>query len=123
MKLIARALQNLFVISLVMLSCQACVIETTHYDDGKTETHVMGLVRLDIYRSSGGQPGLVATRLRSVGIRFGGESGIGYFDDSEISVPLDCRLVFLVQTDAQLVAAGKIVNDGLDGRGPCVTRY
>jgi hypothetical protein len=118
----ARRLQVLAAIPLLALNCLGCVLTTTHYDGGKTETRMTGFVHLDTYRLSGNESGMVVTRLRSIGIRIGGESGIGYFDDRNIYIPFDCRIVFLVQTDSQLLAAKKIIDGALDGRDPCVTR-
>lgn len=119
----AWRLQALIAFLLFALNCTGCVLTTTHYDDGKTETRMTGFVHLDTYRLSGNEAGLMVTRLRSFGIRIGGESGIGYFDDSAIYIPFDCRIVFLVQSDSQLLAAKKVLDGGLDGRNPCVTRY
>lgn len=107
----------------VMLTCAGCVLTTTYYDDGKTETRMVGFIHLYAYRFSGDEARAVATRLQSFGIRLGGESGIGYFDEREVVLPFDCRIVFLVRTDAQLRAAEKTIEDGLAGRDPCVTRY
>lgn len=120
---IAWVLQEMFGVLLVVLNCAGCVLTTTHYDDGKTETRLMGFVHLDTYKSSGRNANLVATRLRSVGVRIGGKSGLGYFDESEIIVPLDCRIVFLVQNDAQLLATKRIIDDDPIGRNLCMTRY
>ncbi|MFM0737822.1 hypothetical protein PQQ51_11320 [Paraburkholderia xenovorans] len=99
------------------------MVTTTYFDDGKTETRWLGFTHLDIRSPSGDEAGPVATRLRSLGILVGTESGIGYFDDSYVRIPFDCRIVFLVQTEAQLLEAKRMIDDQPDKGYSCATRY
>lgn len=66
-------------------------------------THHIGYVR--IVEAEGSTQGVTAKAIRTTGIRVSRGVGLGYFDEERIVVPIDCRLVIILETQAELAEA------------------
>ena len=79
----------------------ACLLAGCAFNEGKTRiTHHVGYIK--IVESEGSTAGVVSRSVRTVGVRVEDGIGVGYFDEKHIVVPLDCRLVIITQSQAQL---------------------
>ena len=97
-----------------------CTPMLTVNTEGSTIIHHFGWVR--VLKPATSSDTINATSLRTIGMRIGRSMGVGYFDESLLVVPNDCRLVILVRTQAQL---NQVLNTWpfaqKDGGAPCVS--
>lgn len=89
----------------VAASCLgACASAPVIEPDGTLVRHYLGYVKVAIPQAVAQRPVYVSD-VTVVGLRMANGIGVGYSRDRQIVVPLDCRLVLLVATQAQLDAA------------------
>lgn len=93
-----------------------CLLSGCTFHEGKT-THHVGYVK--IVEVEGSADGVASKSVRTIGVRVGSGIGVGYFDEKRVAVPLDCRLVIIVQTQVQLDEALRRL-EGLKRRELCV---
>lgn len=62
----------------------------------------------------------VVERTRTLGLRLGPGLGIGYFDDSRIELPPECRLVIFVKDLQQLAQIFEAYPRLQQGDNPCI---
>ena len=96
--------------------CITCLLAGCTFYDGNTTYH-MGYVK--IVEVDGSTVGVESKAVRTIGVRVGDGIGIGYFDEKRIAIPLDCRLVIIVQTKTQLDEMLRRL-EGLQRRELCV---
>lgn len=62
----------------------------------------------------------VVERIRTLGLRLGSGLGIGYFDDSRVELPRECRLVIFVKDLQQLAQFFDAYPQLQQGDNPCI---
>jgi len=90
--------------------------------DGTIAHHYVGYVKVLIPPSYGDAKYIHAVDVTSVGIQVRDGVGVGYFRDQRLAVPLDCRVVVLVRTQAQLDHTVAMLNR-TTREGLCATIY
>ncbi len=89
------------VLSVFITLCLWTVGCTTIQPDGTRMQHYFGYVRVMMPPSHPAET-VQATDVTMVGLRIVNGIGVGYLHDYRLAVPLDCRLVVLVQNQQQL---------------------
>lgn len=84
---------------------------------GATEQHYFGYVR--VVRHATSSTPVSVSDVRALGLRVGGGLGVGYLRDRQLVVPLDCRVVFLVEDQPQIDHAARLAAQ-LPTEGRCV---
>lgn len=101
-------------------SLSACTAPATIDERGRTVEHHFGYVRVIKPPRQAEIPDFQALGLRTYGIRIENGIGIGYLETERIVVPLDCRLVAIVRTQAQMDHLVAILSE-TDLEDLCVT--
>lgn len=89
---------------------------------GSVTKHYFGRVYLRVDLEDG-ETRVLGHDVRGVGLRVGNGVGVGYFRDRKISVPLDCRLVVLVDDDRKLAGAIRLLSEATKGERLCGTDF
>jgi hypothetical protein len=105
---------------LVCLGLSGCVVRTSHVNGEVASTRLLGFVKIDTYEDQGLQ--VTRNTLATVGLRVGEQSGLGFFSESTLSIPLDCRVVVLVTSDSQLEAVRRFMQDPTRGTELCLQK-
>jgi hypothetical protein len=71
--------------------------------------HYFGYVK--VIRQATTPRDVSATDVSVIGLRVHGGLGVGYVRDRQLVVPLDCRVVFIVETQQQIDHALRLTND------------
>jgi hypothetical protein len=102
-----------------MMLCAGCttVVQTTQ--TGPPSYH-LGLVKI-VTSASGEQRGIESTTIQTLGGRIQDGFTLGYLREKRLTLPLNCRVVLIVQTDAQLDRANVILNS-LKGEQLCIAQ-
>lgn len=116
---------NWILIISACIICSGCVIIDTISREGYERTRYAGFIQVRLLDEGSDDAGATirAARLRIVGMRIGASSGIGYFEDYLLVLPLDCHVAILVESEAQLVGARELLRNGLNGRDPCLAIF
>lgn len=85
--------------SIALLS--GCVSSGTVQPDGTLVRKYFGYVRVEVPQAEASSP-VYTSKVTTIGIRVDNGVGVGFIEDSQVVVPLDCRLVVLVANQAQL---------------------
>lgn len=86
--------------------------------DGTLVRHYVGLVKVVVPQAHARSP-VYSSDVSVIGLRVGGGIGVGYVRDRQVVVPLDCRVVLMVATQAQLDDAVARMPQALDGVKAC----
>jgi hypothetical protein len=92
------------IVLLVVASLGGCASAPVIEPDGTLVRHYLGYVKVAIPRAAA-QRSVYVSDVSVLGLRVAEGIGVGYARDRQIVVPMDCRLVLLVATQAQLDAA------------------
>jgi hypothetical protein len=65
----------------------------------------------------------VVERVMATGLRLGPGVGIGYFDDTRVLLPQDCRLVIFVKDLEQMENLFRAYPQLKEGGNPCIKPY
>ena len=103
------------------LILQGCGPITTIRPDGRVERQYLGYIKVIVPDSSSSR--VSASDVTAIGLRIENGLGFGYFRDREIVTPLDCRLVFLVQDQAQLEKTTQFLETTMKGENICAAIY
>lgn len=112
-----RRVRNVTVIC-TLVALLGCASGPVAEPDGALVRHYLGYVKVVVPRAAARIP-VYTSDITVLGIRVGGGMGIGYARDRQIVVPLDCRLVLLVATQAQLNAALDSASRMFDNPNSC----
>ncbi|REG59305.1 hypothetical protein B0G80_2040 [Paraburkholderia sp. BL6669N2] len=107
-------------LALVCLGLSGCVIQNEHVNGAIESTRYFGVVKIDTYGDRELQ--VTQNKFTTVGLRVGAQSGVGFFSESILYVPLDCRVVVLVNTESQLEAARRFIQDPIMATELCVQK-
>lgn len=105
------------------LILQGCGPITTIRPDGRVERQYIGYIKVAVSDSSSSSSGVSASDVTAIGLRIENGFGFGYFRDRKIVTPLDCRLVFLVQDQAQLEKTTQFFEKTMKGENICAAIY
>ena len=108
---------------LLFLVLQGCGSVTSIRPDGSVERHYFGYTKIVTPNPVSLAQGVTASDITSIGIRVESGVGFGYFHDREVATPLDCRLVFLVQDQAQLDKTTQFLQTNMKGNDICAAIY
>ena len=85
----------------ILLLVNACTPSVTIDADGRTIEHHYGYVRVVKPPTRAASENFRAEGITTVGIKIDNGIGIGFFRADRIYVPLDCRIVSIVSSQAQ----------------------
>ncbi len=108
--------------SAALVAVAGCAPIATVNADGTIAHHYIGYVKVIVPPSVASSESVHALDVSSIGLQVRDGVGVGYFRDSRVAVPLDCRLVVLVRTQEQLERAIEILKP-MKGDGLCATVY
>jgi len=106
----------------VLLATAGCAPIATVNSDGMIAHHYFGYVKVVIPPSVASAESVHALDLSSIGLQVRDGVGVGYYRESRVTVPLDCRLVVLLRTQEQLDRAMEILKP-MKGDGICASVY
>jgi hypothetical protein len=102
-----------------ILLIQACTSSMSIDEKGRTVAHHFGYVRV-IKPPLLNNENINVTGVKTVGLSIRNGITLGYEENKIISVPLDCRVIVVVQNREQLEEFANIIND-LKGKEICAT--